>query len=511
MSQVCSIQTLHLPTPETRSRTVLALPAIFLAGLIFVFELPVGETARGDDKSAKASAKSNSAANSAANSSATDDAADEADLGIDIDLSVLIVPTRIQGKVKDTDQLKFAQELRGLLLEGFKDKSDALEQAKKHFEAAHQLPVHDPRAAYAYGVVLLAQDKAVAALEQFRAAGRLKKAPFLPALQGIAWTGVSHGDHAQALPALLDLARRLEDSQELWPAAEDKEQSAAWLGSMVGFLSGPFLAGPGNAAAQASQIKKLAIDVAGVLTAERKLAYERCRKEAAARYVEIKALAARPMEVQLAEANQQREKNLAAAEAAVREAKQIEDELRWLKKPHDRQLTDLTRDIHENAMKIKTTASRVAAAEVEIEELSEPKKHASLKSSNSRRQTTLQKVIRNENAGEKKIRESQLAAAQRRLDNIQSSLEEARQAVANARKQRDEAQVDYRKDTAGKRQALHAAQQKAAELSICIRDAKRGAPTPEQLQARVTALETYVPLYPAVEKDRLLASLKPLP
>jgi hypothetical protein len=120
-------------------------------------------------------------------------------------------------------------------------------------------------------------------------------------------------------------------------------------------------------------------------------------------------------------------------------------------------------------------------------------------------------VAREENAGEKKIRESQLAAAEKNLDQLTSSLEAARKRVVEARKERDEAQVEFRKATAGKRQALHAAQHKAAELSARAREAEHGTLTPEKLKARVTALEAYVPLYPELEKDRLLATVTSAP
>ena len=455
------------------------------------------------DKPSKAAASSKSATKM----EAADGTADDADGDVDLYVSALVVPERFSSKYKDTDKLKFSSELRGLLLEGLKDKGDSLEAARKHFETANRLPVIDPRAPYAYGVVLLAQNKPAVALEQFRVAARNRKVPYLPALQALARTSLSRGDNAQALPALLDLAKRLEESQETWPAAEDKEHSAEWLGRTLGFLTGP-----GKIAAQASSIDKLATDVANVLTAERKQAYERGRQAAAARYDELKAQAASPDA--LAEVNKKRQDVVAAAAQAQREAKLIEDELGSLKKAHDKQLAELARQVHDNAMKVKTTTPRISAAEDEVEELSSPKKHASIRTmgNNSRRQTqTQQKVIRDENAGEKKIRESQLASAQKKLENIKASLADAEKAVADAKQQRDAENETFRKETAPKRQALQAAQQTAAELSLRAREAEKGPLTADQLKARATALESYVPLYPELEKNRLLASLKSTP
>ena len=463
------------------------------AALALVGSLAVGESCRAADKPSKPSGEN--------------DADDEADSNVDLHLSALVVPAHLSSKAKDADKLKFASELRGLLLDGFKDKANSLETARKHFEAAHQIPVNDPRAPYAYGVVLLVQKKSAVAVEQFRNAARQKKVTYLPALQAVAWTSLSRGDYAQALPALLDLARRLEESQETWPAEEDKEGSAEWLGRVVGFLTGP-----GKRSEQTSQIEKLAADVAIALTAERKSAYERGRQASAARQAELQTMAARPEAELVTEANQQREKATAALTAARLEVKQLEDELRVVRQPHDKQLAELSREIHDNAMKVKTTTPRIPAVEAEVESLSEPKKHASVRnmqSTNRRVPSTTQKVIREENAGEKKIRESQLASAEKRLDNIKSSLEDAQQAVEKAKKKRAEEHVTFRQETAGKRQALIAAHQKAAELAARAREAEHGPPTAEALKARVTALESYVPLYPELERDRILASLKP--
>jgi hypothetical protein len=470
-----------------------SVPAvIFPAVLALVGSLAVGESCGAADKPSKAE----------------NDADDEADSNVDLHLSALVVPAHLSSKAKDADKLKFASELRGLLLDGFKDKADSLETARKHFEAAHQLPVNDPRAPYGYGVVLLAQKKSAVAVEQFRSAARQKKLLYLPALQGFAWANLSRADYAQGLPALLDLAKRLEESQETWPAAEDKENSAEWLGRVIGFLTGP-----GKRSEQASPIEKLAADVSSVLTADRKSAYERGRQASATRFEELQAQAARPEAELVAEANQQREKIASALTAARLEVKQIEDELRVMKQPHDKQLAELSREIHDNAMKVKTTTPRIPTVEAEVESLSEPKKHASVRSmqSTNRRMpsTSTQKVIREENAGEKKIRESQLASAEKRLDSIKSSLEEAQQAVEKAKKKRAEEHVTFRQETAGKRQALVAAQQKAAELAARAREAEHGPQTAEALKARVTALESYVPLYPELERDRILASLKP--
>ena len=493
MSRLFESRSREWPTRRAVSWSLIAILSLPLVG-----GFAIRGSSGADPKATKTS--SNAAAKSIP---ATDtEIPDDLDAEVDVDLSALVVPTRLFGKPpRETDRLKFSQELRGVLQEGFKDKGVGMDAAKKHFETARRLVPDDPRAPYAYGLALVSQNRSIVALEQFRAAAKQKEVPFLPAWQGIAWMHLSRGDYSQGLPALLDLAHRLEESHDAWPAAEDIEHSAEWLGRAIGFLEGP-----GKTAEQAAAIVKFSADVAKLLTGARKEACERGRQEVARRYDEFQSAAARPAAELLAESTQQREKTVAAVAAAESDVKQLEVELKSLKKPHDKRVVDLSHEIRNNAMKIKSATAKLDAAEAEVEEFSSPKLHPQLKSQGMRRPGKV--VPRNENAGEKKIRESQLASAQKSLDRLKSTIEEARQGIARARKQRDDEQVEFRKSTAGKRQALHAAQHQAAELSAQARIAEHGALTPEKLKARATALDSYVSLYPELEKGRLLATLQ---
>ena len=81
----------------------------------------------------------------------------------------------------------------------------------------------------------------------------------------------------------------------------------------------------------------------------------------------IKALAARPAEEVLAEAREKRDEILAAATAAATEATQIEEEIRDLKKPHDKKIADLGREIRTNAATAKSTEPKIEAAEAPFE------------------------------------------------------------------------------------------------------------------------------------------------
>ncbi len=154
---------------------------------------------------------------------------DDDGLEVDEEITALVVPSTLMGKSKMIDRLTFSQNLRGLLMEGMTADSGTLADAKRHFEAAHHVLADDPRAPYAFGISLLAHNNSKEALEQFQAASQHAPAPFLPALQAIAWVHVLRRDYAGALPAVLDLAHKIEETKGPWPVDHDRRHSSEWL------------------------------------------------------------------------------------------------------------------------------------------------------------------------------------------------------------------------------------------------------------------------------------------
>jgi hypothetical protein len=461
-----------------------------------------GASSRGDDKSKKGS-KSSAKAKSAAKAAEEDDLADVSDLDSDEDLTALVVPPNLLGTSKSMDRMRFSQELRGLLTEGMSLDGDSPGAAKRHFEASHRLIPDDPRAAYAYGIALLTQKKARESLDQFRAATQHTKPPFLPALQAIAWVSISRSDFSRGLPAVLDLARKIEESNGNWPTDHDRVHSAEWLGRMIGFL-----AGPGQPTDQTSQIVELQGEIEKLLTGERKEAYEQGRKFVATRHENLKALLARPADEVLKELKRKRQELLDAAKVAEADVKQLESELRDIKAPHDKQIADYNRERRAAAQKSKKTSHDIAVAEEEVETLSQPQMMP--QTSYVRRYYARVPVttVRAENAAERKAREGQLASARQRLQSAQSSLDQAKQEMTDLKSQIDQASADYRKAAAEKRPLLTAARQKAQDLTARARDVEHSLASPEKLKSRLTAVESYVPLDPETEKNRLLATLK---
>jgi hypothetical protein len=484
-------------------------PLCWLA--IFALTFASSALSRGDESSPKTRSKSAAKAKAdqkekpPVEKSDDDDAApattDDTALETDEDLTALVVPDGPLTKLKASERMKFSQELRGLLLEGMGNPLDGLATAKRHFDGARQAAPDEPRGAYAYGVALLSHNQPKEAIEQFRAAARQSPAPYLPALHAIVWAHVLKNDYARALPAVHDLARHIEESKGGWPTDHDRLHSAEWLGRMMGFLTGP-----GKPTSDGEAIDRLAADLQRVFTDERKNAYERGMKNAAARHSELKTLAARPVNEVLAEMKQKRQEIIDASKAADAEVKRLEEAQRDIKKPHDKRVAELNHDLREAATNSKKAHREIADAEELVDELSVPRQYPS--TSTMSRYRVRVPTMRNENAAEKKARETQLTSAQQKLTQGQSALDRAKQQMTDAKSQREQAEAEYRRAVADRRPALTAARQKAQELAARAKDVEQPL-TAEKLKSRVTALESYVPFDPVSEKNRLLATLKP--
>jgi hypothetical protein len=481
------------------SRLWLVVPVVLFVGT----NLVLNGASRGDEKPDKSAAKRAAKKAKAAEKSDDEDVAPPADdegLEADDDLTALIVPSTVLAKSKIIDRMKYSQELRALLMDGMKADSDSLATARRHYEAAHRAVADDPRATYAYALSLLAHNNSKEALDQFRAAARQSPAPFLPALQGIAWAHILRNDHAKGLPAALDLARKIEGVKETWPTDHDRQHSAEWLGRLMGYLSGP-----GSHSDQADAVEKAAANIGMMLANERKEAYDHGFKCVAGRHEKMKALATRPVEEVLAEAKQKKQELLAEAQAAEADVKRLEEEIRDVKKPYDKQMADFKSELRDAAGRRKKAALDYEEASEEVAAYSQPRVYPQIQTRGRMRTMG----ARPENGTEKKARETQLASAQQREQQAQATLDQTKQQMTDTKAQRDQATADFRQSTADKRTELSEARKKSRHLAERVQDIEHFPLTPEKIKARVTALETYVPLDPDAEKTHLLATLKP--
>jgi hypothetical protein len=469
---------------------------------VFGAGLALSQVSRGDEKPAKGASKPSKKAKSAEKPDEDEPPpVDDEGLEADDDLTALVVPSTILAKAKTVDRMKFSQELRALLMEGMKADGDSLATAKRHYDAAHRAVADDPRAAYAYAISLLAHKSPKEALEQFQAAARQSPAPFLPALQGNIWVEILRNDYAKGLPAALDLARKIEAVKDAWPTDHGRQHSAEWLGRLLGYLSGP-----GSQSDQADAVEKAASSISGTLTGERKHAYEHGFKCIAARHQKMKELATRPVEEVLAEAKQKKQELLAEAQAAGADVKRLEDEIRDVKKPHDKQMADLNHDLRDAAARHKKAARDLEQASEEVDAYSVPQTYPQVR---TMRYRVPYVTMRQENAQEKKARETQLASAKQRQQQAQATVDQTKQQMTDVKTQKEQATADFRQETADKRTELSEARKKSRQLAERVQDIEHFTLTPEKIKARVTALETYVPLDPESEKAHLLATIKP--
>ncbi|HEY2252620.1 MAG TPA: hypothetical protein VGH74_16215 [Planctomycetaceae bacterium] len=477
---------------------VLTIFVLFVGG-----NLAVHDASGADDKPATSKSKAHAQKPSqAAQPDDDDDPADDT-LQIDEDLTALVVPAELLTKAKSLDKLKFAQDLRGLLLEGMTADADSLAAAKRHFEAAHSALADDPRAPYAYGLSLLSHNKTKEALEQFRAASSISPAPFLPALQAIAWAHISSHDFAKGLPAVRDLARKIAETKGPWPTDHDRRHAAEWLGRMMGYLSGP-----GKNPDQTGEIDKLAGDIDKLLTQERKEAYQRGVQSIAARHEKMQALAARPVAEVLAEAEKKRRELLAAAQAADADLKRLENDIREITRPHDKQVADWSHELRTAATQHRRSAQDLAEAGEQVAYYSTPQAHTQVRTTGRGRYRRPVMSLRAETAQEKKARETQLASARQRAQQAQSTFDQTRQQMTDIKSQRAQADAEYHKATAEKRPRISEARKKSRELAAHAHELEHNSLTAEKIKSRVTAVETYVPLNFEIEKSRLLATLK---
>ena len=480
---------------ESKSRRMARLAGL-LTVTVLSFSLAAGAWAAA--KAAKPAGKKS--ADKADKPSEHDAHEDFDEPDVDDDVTALVVPSEMLGKVKKIDRLTFAQELRALLIEGGADPTDGAATAKRHFEAAHKLVRDDPRAAYAFGVVLLKHGKKKEALAQFEAAAKGANGAFLPGLEAAAWMHALRDEYGPALAGLRALARKIEQRDQSWPTAPDREHSADWLGRFVGYLNGP-----GKSPDHAAAVAEFTAEVEGLLTGPRKAAYEHGRKAAAARYDDLKAEAARPVEEVLAEARQKREELAAAAVAADADVKRIESEIREIKKPADKQIADINRDLRQNASKANQARRELEGAELAVEDLAQPRAYPKVTTYGRYRIPRI--TARAETGAEKKNREQALAQAKQNLDQLQTSYRQAKEEISNLKKQRDDLKTESRRAAAAKLDDLNAARHRSQEMSARAKEAEHLL-TPEKVKARLTAIESYVPLDPDAQRNRLLASLK---
>ena len=133
----------------------------------------------------------------------------------------------------------FEKLIHEMLEQGWSTKATDLRQAEEKFKAASELCPDDPRASYAYALVLLKHNQYDAAIKQFDLVGEQGKPPYLPAFRAAIWLRVLRKSYE---PAALDLVRLTRTWRALEPGTLPEwvqSDYVTWSGQMAGFLDGP--------------------------------------------------------------------------------------------------------------------------------------------------------------------------------------------------------------------------------------------------------------------------------
>ncbi|MBI5760640.1 MAG: hypothetical protein HZA46_19150 [Planctomycetales bacterium] len=408
-------------------------------------------------------------------------------------------------KASNTERLRYEKEFRALLALGLSERSSAVEDAHKRFEAGRQVCGTDPRLFYAYGLALLHHKKYTTAAEQFQAATKRSGGAFLLGSQAAAWVYLTRNDIAHALPLLKDVATGVERTSESWPTERVKLQVSEWLGIAFGFLRNSE-----TIPRDAQAIEQTESEVVALLKAEHRVAYDRARTEVVKRIELVRSQAARPA----GELRQDTETTLKKLAVELEEAEQrVKD-----KQAEFDELNDEWKQAHADYDFARRTANRLLKAvtdsQTQIRRLSNPWKFTEKipvteTDSKGRIKTEIKEVSRPENATERSRRLDQIAATEDRKSTLAKEYNEARPREKEAKDNLDKTKLRLTPPLTERLAAVTEQQREVGMLNQKIKLLTDDPPTPESLRAKVNSLATFMPLQPMIEKQRLLASLRP--
>jgi hypothetical protein len=203
----------------------------------------------------------------------------------------------------------------------------------------------------------------------------------------------------------------------------------------------------------------------------------------------------------------------ASIKAADDDVQRLEDEIKAIRMPLEKEISEAQREIRVSGPKVKRLTRDIDETTALVADLSVPRKYPTSSTSSSIRmgksRTTTTYSMRSETTSERQAREADLAAAKEKLTQLQASQEYSSSRYDEALRQRSELKAETKRATAELAVELTAAKRKRLDLGARAKVAEQALVTPEKIQSRLTALETYLPFDPATERSRLLATLKP--
>jgi hypothetical protein len=132
---------------------------------------------------------------------------------------------------------KLAGHLKSAFDEGLVIGPKHLQEAQKHLGLARQAAPGDPRVDYAQGLVLLRQSQMKPAIAQFDAALKLDGGRYWPAWQAAIWGRLVDKQYEEALTRLDEYAALVQAAEEPDEISEAQREAARWVGRLIEALS----------------------------------------------------------------------------------------------------------------------------------------------------------------------------------------------------------------------------------------------------------------------------------
>lgn len=398
------------------------------------------------------------------------------------------------------DERAYAEQIRNLLtVPG--DREQALAAAERAYRAAREICDRDPRADYAYGLILFRHFKYDEAQQRFIAAARSGDYPYFPAWQALIWLQVLRKDQAHAAMEVARYAKTVESSTDVRLTASSRVHAANWIGTMVGYLEGP-----GTTPKIRETVELLDGQLEKIFTDRRLERYLIAKSDLLDRHSELSEEAV-DSDAQRVEANRVKQELIASRKADLADAKgklamSAEKWKEWIDQQiaaFDAQLAPLEREYEPLAAEGRYLASQISNCQQEILRLAQQRDRCLLQMESSLAQY-YQQLIERENIN--------LAAYQRKYGIADAKARAINSRAANIIAQRDSAIRLYEKETGQiirSNRAIDAWQKRLSRQSTKLTtDNINRANRAKPVSGNLTALRTYLELDFDSEKLRLL-------
>lgn len=396
-----------------------------------------------------------------------------------------------------------ATETIAILNDGWSGTDAALAQADAHLTRAHDAAAEDVRPQYAYALVQLKGRKfkeARATLEEIVA----KNPQELAARKTLVWLTAYLRDYSATLSNMSALAKQLPATESGSKDSPAVTEAVTLLGKMFGFLAGP---APDNI--PESQLKDAEKMVRDSLSESRRTIFDNGRKEILKQFSDLKSQKDKQQEdakKEEAKHKSEDQPKVASERAALKsDEKKLEDELTAAKSALDseeqklkKEMTPLKAEGDGLAAKEKPLNTKIQNAEKNASSQESQASSTSDKAKAAQLRSTATS-IRNSVANDKQ----ELTKLQTQYSKLQGEYNQL-QAKANSAAQK------YRAESGKIAGTLNQLKAKEKILDQREQDDKKPATgesnSVKSLEAKLTALATYLPLSLDEEKQRLIES-----